>query len=269
MYQLEATYWWHVGKLKILEALIRFCGLPQNAQILDVGCGTGSVIQFLQKFGAPEGIDISEEAVRFCQKRGISKVSVGNASSLPYKDKSFDFVIASDLLEHIEDDVIAIQQMHRVLKKGGFLIITVPAHKFLWSEHDEALGHRRRYTRNELLTKLKTAGFEVERINYSVFFAFPIIFIYRTLQVFFIRSGSPKTSYVILPEFINRFLIKSLDFEAKLFSFVNLPIGVTINVIAKNKGSVKGGVKRQLTGWKGKPVGSTGFKVLGKAAGRN
>lgn len=233
MYQLEATYWWHVGKLKILEALIRFCRLPQNAQILDVGCGTGIVIQFLQKFGSPEGIDISEDAVRFCQKRRTNKVGVGNALSLPYRDKSFNLVVAADLLEHIEDDVKAIQQMRRVLKKGGFLIVTVPAHKFLWSEHDEALGHRRRYTRNELLTKLKTVGFEIKRINYSVFFAFPIIFIYRTLQVFFVRSGFPKTSYVILPKFINRFLIKLLALEAKLFSFINLPIGVTINVIAK------------------------------------
>lgn len=236
MYQFETSYWWHVGKLRILEALIQSCEMPKNPKILDVGCGTGVATKFLQKFGDVEGIDISEEAVRFCQERGVSKARIGDACNLPYQNEQFDLVVAADVLEHIDDDVSVMQEMCRVLKKDGYLIVTCPAHKFLWSEHDEALGHRRRYTRKELVTKLEVAGFEVRRISYSVFFAFPIIFVYRMWQAFFMRSGFPKTSYVVLPKFINRLLIKALGVEAKSLSLINLPIGVTINAIAKKQG---------------------------------
>ena len=234
MSSLEKTYWWHVGKTKIVAELIRpIIGNFQNPKILDVGCGTGSLTKSLTPFGDVYGFDISETAVYFCRQQGLYNIKVGDINNLPYEDNFAEIIVCSDMLEHVDDDIHALKELYRVLKPNGRLVITVPAHKFLWSVHDEALSHRRRYTKRELNYKLKSTGFVVERDTYSVAFLFPAIFLYRTWQVFFTPYDLPKTSYVILPNFLNQFFLRTIELEAFLMRYIRIPMGVSINSVVK------------------------------------
>ena len=112
-------------------------------------------------------------------------------------------------------------------------MITVPAYGFLWSEHDEALHHRRRYAASELRNKLTNAGFEVERITYYITFLFlPILFV-RFVQSISKKSVRAKTSHIILPGWLNSLLIAILGFERVLLRRMNFPFGVSIVCLAR------------------------------------
>jgi len=183
------------------------------------------------------GIDISPEAVRYCKERGFKNVFEGNAENLPFRDGSFDLICAIEMLEHIQDDKKALEGFARVLSEGGKLCITVPAHQFLWSEHDEALDHVRRYSRAELIERLKASGFEVERVSFIVTFTFPLICVYRFLTKFSKKDGKPKTSYVMLPRVLDDILTFSLFVESQLLPYVRLPFGTSIICVARKKQS--------------------------------
>ncbi len=239
MSQFEKDYWWHRGRLNLLDVLIKkYAPKKENYTILEVGCGTGENTSYLSKYGNVTGIDISAEAISFCEKRGLKDIyltDILNASpDQPYYKKSgYDVILALDVLEHIQDDVRAMQKIHELLSDDGIFIATVPAHKFLWSEHDEALHHKRRYHSLEIKKKLADAGFKVIKKSYFIFTFFPIIVLYRLWGNIFGKSAYPKTSYVILPKFLNSLLYKLLKFESLLIDKIDLPAGVTIITVAR------------------------------------
>ena len=234
MYKLETFYWWFVSRRQLLDDLVRelSAGFTRPA-ILDVGCGTGINHSVLSKYGPTVCTDPSAEAVAFSRSRGIGELAQSEIETLPFAASSFDIVTALDVLEHVDDDMTAMREILRVTRNGGVLLVTVPAYGFLWSEHDEALHHRRRYAASELRNKLTNAGFEVERITYymSLLF-FPILFI-RFVQSLTKRSIEAKTSHVILPAWLNRLLVGILGFERLLLRRMNLPFGVSIVCTAR------------------------------------
>lgn len=230
--ELEKTYWWHQGKVHLVKALL---GEERDLTILEIGCGTGMLTKFLSNYGTITGIDISPEAISFCQKQGLEKVFKADINSMditPHRSK-YDLVVASDVLEHIQDDMQAMKNIKKMLKESGRFLLTVPAHKFLWSEHDEALHHKRRYHSLEITKKLKDAGFTVAKKTYFVATALPAIVLFRLWGNIFGKSAYPKTSYVVLPEVLNNLMIKLLAFEAEVAKKLDLPIGVTIAVVAR------------------------------------
>jgi 2-polyprenyl-3-methyl-5-hydroxy-6-metoxy-1,4-benzoquinol methylase len=235
----ENTYWWHVGRRHLLDTLFgKFVGKPRRAKIniLEVGCGTGSLLEYMHKFGNVMGLDISPEALSYCSKRGIKNLLQCDLVSdgVEKIKKKFDVVVAMDTLEHIQDDVMAMKKIRTLLKKNGKFIVCVPAHKFLWSTHDEALHHKRRYHSYELMKKLEDSGFKILKRSYFIAFAFPLISLYRIWTNLFGRDAYPKTSYVLLPKQINNFLIGVLKFEAMLLAFVSIPFGVTLVAVASS-----------------------------------
>ena len=130
--------------------------------------------------------------------------------------------------------MLALNEFHRVLRPEGFLVVAVPAYRFLWSEHDEALMHRRRYVASELHIKLTCSGFRVLKRSYAVFFAFfPIVF-YRLFRGLFPKDPlAPRASYVMLPVFLNNLLIVLLRIEAWMMGAIDLPWGTSIIVLAQ------------------------------------
>jgi len=226
---LEQTYWWHRGRRKILDRFFRkYIGHMHGLRILDVGCGVGGSYVTLEKFGSVTGVDISSQAVKICHKKGIENVVVGSAEALPFPNDSFDVIVSLDVLEHLGDDGEGIREFYRVLKPGGMVFITVPAHQFLWSEHDEALGHYRRYTRPQIQGIFIENGFTIEKVSYMITFTFPLIYGYRLLSRLSRKADTQKTSYVLLPKVLNDFLTFSLWIEAQLLPFVSMPFGVSI-----------------------------------------
>ncbi len=156
--------------------------LPQGAKILDVGCGTGGNLVFLEKYGEVSGCDCAEEAIRYCRSRGCGDVRIADICELPYPDCSYDLVTCLDVLEHIPLDTVAFQELARVTKPHGFLLLTVPANPRLYSSFDCVSGHLRRYTVKEMRELGLKNGLRALRCSHYISLAHPLI-------RFYIRKG--------------------------------------------------------------------------------
>ncbi len=233
--ELESTYWWHVGRRRIVDRLVRvFAPSPRPARILDIGCGTGRNLDVLERFGPALGLDSSAEAVAAARRLGHrGRLMRGAAERLPFRDAAFDLVTALDVFEHLENDVAGFGEVRRVLRPGGYLLAAVPAFRFLWSEHDEALGHRRRYVASEFHQKLNLAGFHMIKRTYAITFVFPLILAFRLWRGLFPKVGEESASYVILPAWMNDVFASLLALEGRLMRFVSLPIGTSVFVVAQ------------------------------------
>jgi len=169
-----------LGRRAIVQKLLRTWMPPDKSRrILDVGCGTGAMLEMLQEFGKVEGLESSSAALQHCRNRLGSKVELHEGSlpgGLP-EDRRYDVITAFDVLEHIQDSAAALSQVRQALAPTGYFVCTVPAHQFLWGPHDVINHHFRRYGRTQLVEELTLAGFRVRWISYfnSVLFA-PIAF---------------------------------------------------------------------------------------------
>jgi SAM-dependent methyltransferase len=239
MYGLEDVYWWFVARRQLaVEILAREIGAREDLRILDVGCGTGSNLEAFSRLGPATGIDMSTDALTYCRKRGIERVTLSAVERLPFADGAFDVVTAMDMLEHTDDDLAALSELRRVLRPGGLLLATVPAYGFLWSEHDEALKHRRRYTAHELRNKMTVTDFRIERTSYFITLLFFPILAMRVHQGLFKKSTQPQTSVRLLPHWLNASLVGLLALERRLFRHMNLPFGVSIVALARPRDRV-------------------------------
>jgi len=237
MYHLEDTYWWFQGRKRVVACLLRKVpGFSRGGmRILDLGCGTGLMLEHLSRLHCAVGLDFSPLALEFSRERGAKQLVRADVTALPHDEAGFDIVTALDLAEHVEDEAALLSEIVRVLRPGGHLILTAPAHPFLWSDHDEALYHCRRYTRTTLRDAMHKAGLEIERLTYCITFTFPLIVLFRFLQRLVSKADQPKTHLIALPGWANAFLKSTVDFEAFLLGFMNLPVGVTLVAIARKK----------------------------------
>jgi SAM-dependent methyltransferase len=230
---LEESYWWFVGRRAILERVLRSFATRTRLAV-DIGCGSGRNMLLLSHCNDQVmGFDRSPAALELAVVRGFP-VACADGQSIPLADSSVDLLCALDVLEHLDHDMCALSEFHRVLRPGGLLLVTVPAYRFLWSEHDEALMHRRRYAASELHVKLTRSKFLVLKRTYAVFFVFfPIVF-YRLFRGLFPKDPyAPRASHVILPALANNLLVALLKIEAWMMGAVNLPWGTSIVVLAQ------------------------------------
>lgn len=239
MFRLEDTYWWFVARRALVRDLLTHYAPPGPAsrRILDIGCGTGATLATLEEFGEVIGMDRSREALRFCRRRGRSRLALALGEALPLSASSVDIITALDLLEHIEDDAAAVREMARALAPGGLLLVTVPALPFLWSEHDEALAHVRRYRARRLRGLLEQAGLEVVHLTPVIATLLLPIALLRLAQRFRPRREAPKTAYIEPPTFINRLLIALLRWEGRWVLRHHFPVGVSLVAIARKAGA--------------------------------
>jgi SAM-dependent methyltransferase len=185
----------------------------------------------LSQFGEAEGVDVSGEALSFCQERGLTNVKQGAAEALPYEADSFDLVTGLDVVEHLDDDLAGLKEMRRVLRRGGHALLFVPAFMFLWGVQDDVSNHRRRYTLKELKRVVREAGFEVERATYvNLTFFTPIL-----LGRLFMRATRlrPESENNLTIGFLNGVLGKLLGAESVPLRYLNFPFGVSIICVAR------------------------------------
>jgi ubiquinone/menaquinone biosynthesis C-methylase UbiE len=235
-YNLEDSYWWFVGKRRIAQNLIEgFIPLNQREAILDVGCGTGATIRFLNHYGRAYGIDVSETALCFCQKRALSRLSRASALRLPFADSSFSLITAFDVLFHEEvvDDLTALREFHRVCRRGGSVLISEPAFNFLWTGHDIAYHGRWRYVASELKSKLEKVGFQVVKLSYSNALLFPFIFAFRMWKRLSKPFPEARSDLKPLNPYLNKALLAVYNLEALLVRKTRLPVGSSVVCVAR------------------------------------
>ena len=238
-YDLERNHWWFVAREKIIvnyiKRIIKKNILNQNdLKILNIGCGPGRSSQYLSNFGEVTSIEYDKDCCEFASQRTGLKIINGSITELPFKENSFDLVCAFDVIEHVEDDQLAISEMKRVAKNKGVLLITVPAFMSLWSHHDVINHHFRRYKINEI-ERLFNKGESGNKIfvSYFNFILFLPIYLIRQISKFFIsankRPGSGSDFETFKPGIMNTILYKIMVFESKLINLdLKLPFGVSI-----------------------------------------
>lgn len=195
------------------------------------------MLTHLASFGIAEGVDVDAEAVGYCLERGLKNVRVGEAAELPFSDTTFDLVTCLDVVEHLDDDTAAFREMWRVLRPGGHLLVTVPAHRWLWGDQDEVNLHKRRYVADQLRERLVASGYKVIRLSYMNALLFPPIAAIRMLRRLErrLRPRTPVQSDFRYPAPgpVNFALGHVFGAEAPILRRIDIPFGVSILALAR------------------------------------
>lgn len=231
--EVERTHFWHAPRRRLFLDVIQRI-VPAGARVLDVGCGTGALSEALSSRGYDvHGVDphasaMDLDAARFCE---------GRVDSLPLLDEHFDLVCALDVLEHV-DDGVAVRELKRVLRPGGWLLVSVPGYQWLWSERDVVAGHLRRYTLSGLRRLLVDEGFNVERRFGYQFLLLPALVASRWWQR--LRPATVQVAREDRPgRFVNAILCAINLAEVRLGRVLRPPIGSSIVMLARKPRSMK------------------------------
>jgi len=233
-YKIENEHWWFAARQKILWNFIsKNFSLKSSSKILDVGCGTGAILDTFSKHFDAYGQDVSQQAVDFCKQRGLKNVFRGFLNELPSYLNNFDLVTAFDVVEHIDDDIGVLKQMSALLMPNGKVLVTVPAFQILWGAHDVVTHHKRRYTKRLLHSVFNQAGLEIERSSYFNFFLFPLA-VARRIQAKITNVDEAKDLDMPSP-LVNQILRSVFETEKFILPTFNFPIGLSLIAIGKRK----------------------------------
>ena len=232
---VEDKHWWFVARRQIIEQVIRKLSLPKNAQILEAGCGTGGNLQMLSRHGQVSAMELDEIACQLANQRQVTTVKRGTLpDNIPFA-LHYDLILILDVIEHLDDDLSALKALYYKLKPGGYLLVTVPAYQFLWSEHDEINHHKRRYRLQGLKQMVRKAGYEVIYGSYFNTFLFPIVVIVRGLGKLLQKQNNNQfSSDLVLPSKpVNQLLTWLFANERYLINRFTLPFGLSILFLAR------------------------------------
>jgi ubiquinone/menaquinone biosynthesis C-methylase UbiE len=241
LFEMEQKLWWFRGMNYVTDAQLGpILNKMTNPEILDIGCGTGGMMLWLQRFSTKvSGLDISEVALDFCMKNGLDRLHLGSATSLPIPAESMDIVTCLDVLVQLPgemDDLLAMQEIQRVLKPGGYAFIRAAAFEWMRGSHDVALNSRRRYSRSELVKKVSQSGFLVQYTGYANMFLFPLALIHRLIlqPIGIISKGSDVKPLPGIFSKLNKPFSSILKLEATLMTAgISLPFGLSVVLLLK------------------------------------
>jgi SAM-dependent methyltransferase len=235
MLDVDEHHWWYRGRRRIIRSELDRLPLPAHARVLDAGCGSGRTLLELSDYGEVHGIELNPEAAEVAQGRGSFDVQIGRLEQLPWQDGTFDLITCLDVIEHTPDDRLTLRELRRVCKPGGWLLVTVPAYQALWSLHDEANHHYRRYSRASLRAAAVQSGWrELRLTSFNSLLLVPAAAV-RLAQ----RRRRPADGYTpdlkLGPAWLNGVLERPLRLEARWLSRGRtLPAGLSLLALLQN-----------------------------------
>ena len=231
---VDEHHWWYRGRRRVIRAELDRLPLPANARVLDAGCGSGRTLQELVDYGEVSGIELDTDAAEMARSRALGEVQVGRLEELPWDDGTFDLITCLDVVEHVPDDVAALAELLRVSRPGGWLLVTVPAYQALWSLHDEANHHFRRYSRAALRRATAAAGWQLHRLSsFNSLLLAPAAAV-RVAQRRFGTHNGYTNDLALGPAWLNDVLERPLVLEASwLARGRTLPLGLSLLAVLR------------------------------------
>lgn len=237
----ENSFWFKARNSLIIWALKKY--FPNFSSFLEIGCGTGYVISGIRKeFPKAQtlGSELSANGLSYAKGRlGVTSLIQMDARNIPFVNE-FDVIGLFDVLEHIEEDVLVLEQINKAAKNGGGLIITVPQHQFLWSAGDEYANHVRRYSAKDLRQKLVATGFDVQYVGSFVSLLLPALCLSRLMEKGRAKAEyDPKREYAIPAWISSSFEVLMAVERVAIKSGIKFPAGGSLLVVATARKSIK------------------------------
>ncbi|MES2326923.1 MAG: class I SAM-dependent methyltransferase [Pseudomonadota bacterium] len=230
MAELDDRHWWYRARRRILAELIRReANLPADARILEIGCGTGHNLSMLGGFGHIDGLELDDEAAALSEKRLGRKVMRSPLPALDEVPDDYDLIGAFDVIEHIDDDTAALAAIATKLKPGGKFIMTVPAHPWMWTAHDVANHHKRRYSKRALRKLIESSPMRLDKVGYFNSLLFPLAVAQRAASKL---RGKDNGNVSLPPAPLNRSLEAVFASERYLVGRLRLPPGLSLFAVA-------------------------------------
>ena len=243
--RIEDRHFWFQARNHLISGITQklVSELVPGYRVLEVGCGTGNVLRVLRQ-GCPDGMVVGLElwfgGLRFAQQRSAGPLVQGDVRQCPF-GKPFQLIGMFDVLEHVPEELDTLRALRDALAPDGRLVLTVPAHQYLWSYFDEAARHCRRYSSREIRDRLVEAGFEVEFLSQFMTCIFPLVWLFRKVSSRSRRPGSDAAKTLTMREFrvvpvVNGLLTALLRLETLWVSGGHkLPVGTSLIVVARRK----------------------------------
>jgi SAM-dependent methyltransferase len=231
MAELDQRHWWYRARRDVIAALIRRRARPPaGAKVLEIGCGTGHNLGMLREFGAVDALELDEEARSVAESRlGKTVMSAPLPELSGVAEHEYDLIGAFDVVEHIVEDDAALASIAARLRPGGKLVITVPAHQWMWSAHDVVNHHKRRYSKAALRRLIERSPLRLEAIGYFNSLLFPAAIAER---LFSKVRGKDEADLTLPPAPLNTALEKAFAAERHLIGRVPLPPGLSLFAVA-------------------------------------
>lgn len=232
MAEIDQDHWWFVARRRIIATLIESqAALPPAARILEMGCGTGSNLALLQRYGQVDAVEPDDPARALATARSGLPVKGGLLpDGVTLEDGAYHLIAMLDVLEHIPGDHEALTALRPKLAPGGRMLVTVPAMPWLWSAHDVAHHHQRRYTAKSLRATFETTGFRVRHLVYFNSLLFPLIVAARAAGRL---TGHQGGDDAMPPKAVNAVLKTLFASERYLVGRGSLPFGVSLGIVAE------------------------------------
>lgn len=231
MAELDDRHWWYRARRKVLADLIRRTALPgTDAEILEIGCGTGHNLPMLAQFGDVDALELDDQARAIAERRIGRKIMSDPLPELAgVLDRHYDLIAALDVIEHIDDDHAALHAIATKLKAGGKFVMTVPAHQWMWSAHDVVNHHKRRYSKRSLRQLVDASPLRLEKIGYFNSLLFPLAAAERLSSRL---RGKDEADVKLPPRPLNAALEAVFAAERHLVGRLPLTVGVSLFAVA-------------------------------------
>lgn len=247
LHRVEQTHWWFRARRHIVWSLVqRYIGgeAGQRLKICELGCGTGGNLAVLAEKHDVVGVECSPQALAYARQRLGDRVIRGSLpSDVNLPSDSFDVVLLTDVLEHIEDDAASARTAMSLLRPNGIVVATVPAYQWLYSPRDTHHHHFRRYGRRQFAALWNDRDAQVLLLSHYNSLLFPPAAAVRMASKL-VASRKKPGDLAIPPRFVNTFLGRIMGSEANLLGRVRLPFGLSLIAVVRRRSCDETGALR-------------------------